>query len=186
MPLGRDLVPYSWRHFFNHFKWPCLASGGISEQATCLALFLQSAKQSPRVCQRVDMIVLFNFALSSTCIPANCIHSSPSLSLNSAQWRSFLTDGFFTAPFLFLSFLFFLFFVVAPFTDLTSVSASLSVPSSTALNDAGRLALKRFRRMPRLSAKNLLGSCQHPPSHPLECSFPGTAGSMCRRSKGLL
>ena len=148
MPLGHDPIPYLRRHFCIHFRWPCLALAGTSKQGTRLALFLQSVKQLSWVCQRVHMIVPLIFALSSRSTPANWVHSSPSLSLNSAHWRSFLTDvAIFAAPmFSFLS-LFFLFFVVVVFSDSALVSASLSVPSLTALKDAGRLVLKLFKRM---------------------------------------
>ncbi len=85
-PLGHDPIPYLQLHFCIHFRWLCLASAGTSGLGTWLALFLQAMKQSLWVCQRMHMIVLFIFTLSSRCIPANWVHSSPSLSFNSAHW----------------------------------------------------------------------------------------------------
>jgi hypothetical protein len=72
-PLGHDLVPYLFllRTFCIHLRCACLASAGINEQATWLALCLQSVKQQARVCEHVLMMVPLTLALLVRHFPTN-------------------------------------------------------------------------------------------------------------------
>jgi hypothetical protein len=91
-PLSRNPNPYSLRGtFFIHCMCACFTSAGISEHGTLLALFLQSEKQWPLVCQRPHMKVPFSLALSFKFNPAKVLHCSPSLNFKLTHWCLFLT-----------------------------------------------------------------------------------------------
>jgi hypothetical protein len=70
-PLGHNLVAYLFllRTFSIHLRCACLASAGINEQATWLALCLQSVKQLARVCHHMHMMVPLTLALSVESLP---------------------------------------------------------------------------------------------------------------------
>jgi hypothetical protein len=141
-PLSHNPNPYSLRRtFFIHCMCTCFTSAGISKHWTWLALFLQSEKQWPMVCQCPHMKVPFSLALTFKFNPVKVLHCSPSLNFKSTHWCLLLTPR--SGDPSFCSFLisfvssFFCFLFFFPFLD--SVSDSLA---ATSLKQGGRVPPK--------------------------------------------